>query len=343
MRDSTRWFGIAAVAALGATLARRSRAGSFRDQVVLITGGARGLGLAMARELAPEHPRLVLMSRTIAELDRAAADLTARGASVRVIVADVRDRRRMSDAIESIVRRHGRLDVLINNAGVIQAMPFEHAQVEDFEDSLATHFWGPLFAIRAALPIMRRQGGGRIVNIASIGGRIGVPHLSPYCAGKFALVGLSEALHAEVAKDNIAVTTVTPGLMRTGSHRNVVVRGQRRREARWFGLASATPISSMSASRAARQIVAAIRANRARVTPGIQARAGELADALAPELVAAAMTMVANAVLPGPTEVDGDRGQKSRAIDLGWVESLLPSGAERRFNQPAAAGGMMPY
>ena len=338
MRDSTLWLGVAATAALGATLARRARAGSFRDRVVLITGGARGLGLAIARELAPEHPRLVLMSRTIAELDRAAADLTARGASVRVIVGDVRDRRRVADAIESVVRRHGRLDVLINNAGIIQAMPFEHAQLDDFEDSLATHFWGPLFAIRAALPVMRRQGGGRIVNIASIGGRIGVPHLSPYCAGKFALVGLSEALHAELKKDNITVTTVTPGLIRTGSHRNVVVRGQRRSEARWFGLASATPVSSMSAVRAARQIVSAVRANRARVTPGIQARAGELANAVAPELVAAAMAMVANAVLPGPTTADGDRGQTSRAIDLGWVESLLPTRAARRLNQPAAAG-----
>jgi len=338
MRDSTLWLGVAAAAAMGSTLARRTRAGSFRDQVILITGGARGLGLAIARELAPEHPRLVLLSRTIAELDRAAADLTARGASVRVVVGDVRDRRRITDAIESVVRRHGRLDVLINNAGIIQAMPFEHAQLDDFEDSLATHFWGPLFAIRAALPVMRRQGGGRIVNIASIGGRIGVPHLSPYCAGKFALVGLSEALHAELKKDNIAVTTVTPGLIRTGSHRNVVVRGQRRSEARWFGLASATPVSSMSAARAARQIVAAVRANRARVTPGIQARAGELANALAPEFVAAAMAMVANAVLPGPAEADGDRGQRSRAIDLGWVEALLPARAARRLNQPAAAG-----
>jgi NAD(P)-dependent dehydrogenase (short-subunit alcohol dehydrogenase family) len=338
MRDSTLWLGVAAAAAMGSTLARRTRAGSFRDQVILITGGARGLGLAIARELAPEHPRLVLLSRTIAELDRAAADLTARGASVRVVVGDVRDRRRITDAIESVVRRHGRLDVLINNAGIIQAMPFEHAQLDDFEDSLATHFWGPLFAIRAALPVMRRQGGGRIVNIASIGGRIGVPQLSPYCAGKFALVGLSEALHAELKKDNIAVTTVTPGLIRTGSHRNVVVRGQRRSEARWFGLASATPVSSMSAARAARQIVAAVRANRARVTPGIQARAGELANALAPELVAAAMAMVANAVLPGPAEADGDRGQRSRAIDLGWVEALLPARAARRLNQPAAAG-----
>ena len=337
MRDSTLWLGAAAAAALGAAMARRIRTESFRDRVILITGGARGLGLAIARELAPERPRLILMSRTIAELDRAAADLTARGASVRVIVGDVRDSRRVADAVASCVRRHGRLDILINNAGVIQAMPFEHAQIEDFKDSLATHFWGPLFAIRAVLPIMRRQGRGHIVNIASIGGRLGVPHLSPYCAGKFALVGLSEALHAELGKDNIAVTTVTPGLIRTGSHRNVVVRGQHRREAQWFGLASATPASSMAASRAARQIVAAIRARRAAVTPGIQARAGEVANVLAPELVAAAMAMVAS-LLPRPTGPDGDRGRRSHALDLGWVESLLPRRAARRFNQPMVAG-----
>lgn len=117
------------------------------------------------------------------------------------LVGDVRDPFAVARMVSAVVDAAGRLDILVNNAGVIQATPFEHARLDDFADSLRTHLWGPLHLIREALPVMRRQGDGRIVNIASIGGRIGVPHLVPYSVGKFALVGLSEGLRAEVWKD----------------------------------------------------------------------------------------------------------------------------------------------
>ena len=89
--------------------------------------------------------------------------------------------------------------MLVNNAGIIQVGPLEHMTIDDFEEAMATHFWGPLFTILAALPHMRGRGGRRIVNISSIGGKIAVPHLLPYTASKFALTGLSEGLRAELA------------------------------------------------------------------------------------------------------------------------------------------------
>src|SRR5436309_7591109 len=105
--------------------------------------------------------------------------------------------------------------------------------VEDFEETMRVHFWGPLYATLAALPHLRKQDTGRIVNISSIGGRIAVPHLAPYSASKFALAGLSDGLRTELAREGIYVTTVFPGLMRTGSHVNAQFKGKRRAEFTW--------------------------------------------------------------------------------------------------------------
>jgi NAD(P)-dependent dehydrogenase (short-subunit alcohol dehydrogenase family) len=210
---------LGAAAFAGAMLARRipaRRRESFQDKVVLITGGARGLGLAMARGFAHEGATLVLLARSADQLQRAGIDLSADGTRVMTMVCDVRDQEQVDTAIAAVLRDLGRIDVLVNNAGVVQVTPFVHAQLSDFEDSLNTHFWGPLFLIQACLPHFMNQGEGRIVNISSVGGRIGLPHLVPYSVGKFALAGFSDALHAELAPLGISVTTVTPFLMRTG-------------------------------------------------------------------------------------------------------------------------------
>jgi len=320
---------------LAFALARRGRQYSFEGKVVVITGGARGFGLALARELARARPHLVLVSRTEHELAAAKIDLEARGAIVDTIVCDIRQRHEVEQAIETIARQCGRIDVLVNNAGIIQAMPFELSRVEDFEDSLDTHFRGPLYLIRAALPHMRR--GSRIVNISSVGGRVAVPHLMPYCVGKFALAALSDALHAELAKDGIVVTTVAPWLMRTGSHRNVLVRGQHEQEARWFALGTA--LAAEKAERFAKQVVNACRRGRARLTPGWPANLAILADALFPELNAAIMSAVTRWVLPSADRPGADgRGRYSRDLDLGWLATIFPSRAAQRLNQPAAIG-----
>lgn len=209
----------------GLVRSRMHRRVSFLDRVVVITGGSRGLGLEMARRLANEGARLALLARNAPELELARQELVSR-AEIVVIPCDVGVRAEVEGAIEQVLRRYGRIDVLINNAGIIQIGPVEHMRVEDFENAMDVHFWGPLYAMMAVLPVMKRQGGGRIVNISSIGGEVAVPHMAPYAASKFALVGLSDAYRAELAKDGIMVTTVSPGLMRTGSYYHANFKGQ---------------------------------------------------------------------------------------------------------------------
>jgi NAD(P)-dependent dehydrogenase (short-subunit alcohol dehydrogenase family) len=217
-------------AALLARGLRASRAIDFDGCQVVITGGSRGLGLLVARELGRHGAHITIAARDAAELDRARQDLAERGIDAATVVCDVGNRDEAARLIEDVVARTGRLDVLVNNAGVIKVGPIEHMDMRDFEEAMAVHFWGPLQTTLAALPAMRRQRAGRIVNISSIGGKIGVPHLAPYCASKFALTGLSESLRAEVAKDGICITNVCPGMMRTGSPFNAWFKGRHRDE-----------------------------------------------------------------------------------------------------------------
>ena len=326
--ENKKALGLAGVASLGLMLLRRASRGhasiDFKGRVAIITGGSRGLGLAIARELAAEGARLALLARDANELKRAQDDLAARSAEVQVLTCDVRDQADVRRAIADVVAHFGRLDVLINNAGVIQVGPLENMQIDDFEDAFDVHLWGPLYAMLAAIPYMRRQGGGRIVNIASIGGLVAVPHLAPYSASKFALVGLSDGVRAELAKDDIGVTTVCPGLMRTGSHLNAFFKGQHQREFTLFTLLGALPISSIDAQRAARQIVDACRRGDPHLTITVQARLLALANHLVPDVTARAMALVAR-MLPG---ANGARGDQKRS---GWESRtrLAPSALTR--------------
>src|SRR6185369_715880 len=113
--------------------------------------------------------------------------------------------------VEAVHRRYGRVDVLVNNAGIIQAGPYESLSLEDFRAAMAANFWGTVHATLAVLPGMRARGGGRIVNVTSIGGTIAVPHLLAYTASKFAAVGFSTGLAVEAARHGVHVTTVVPG------------------------------------------------------------------------------------------------------------------------------------
>src|SRR5436190_4735206 len=216
------WAGLFVAATVGGSLLR-SLLGSrfdFRKKAVLITGGSRGLGLEIARLLAQEGAWVAIAGRNTETLATAKTELEKHASRVLEIPCDVRQQEQVQAAVDETVRNFGRIDVLINDAGIIQVGPFETMTLEDFENAMATHAWGPLYAIRAVFPHMRQQGGGRIVNVSSIAGKIAVPHLLPYVMSKFALAGLSEGLQAEVARYGIHVTTVYPGLMRTGSHVN---------------------------------------------------------------------------------------------------------------------------
>jgi len=309
---------------------RRRDPYEFTSKSVVITGGSRGLGLVMARELADEGARVTLIARDEDELARAADDIRTRQpfAEVLTVVADIRRRYDTERAIAQVIDRYGRVDVLINNAGIIQVGPLDHMKLADYEDAMATHFWGPLYMVVAALPHMRRQSEGRIVNISSIGGRIAVPHLAPYSVSKFALVGLSDAVRAEVARHGVRVTTVSPGLMRTGSPIQAQFKGQQDQEFTWFAIADAIPGMSIGAERAARQIVDACRNGDPELTIGLPAKAAVAVSALAPTVFAGVTAAVVRC-LPGPAGASGDRLKRGREARSPWAPSMVTKLSDR--------------
>ena len=317
---------------LGASLVarglRRLRALDLAHRVVLITGGSRGLGLLMAREAGHMGAQVVIAARDEAELLRAQRDLLAHDIHASIVVADVATEAQAQRMIGQVLDRHGRLDVLINNAGVIMVGPVDHMTVADFEEAMATHFWGPLHTMLAALPHMQKAGGGRIVNISSIGGKIGVPHLAPYCASKFALTGVSTSLRTELARYGICVTTVCPGLMRTGSPFNAWFKGRHRAEFAWFAIADSLPLLSIDGRRAASQIVNAMRHGDAELVVSWPAKLAVAVEALAPNTLARAMTLV-NRVLPAPTGTLGNESHSGWHSGSRWAPSPLTRLTER--------------
>ncbi len=319
-------------------LGRAMRNGySFAGKIVLISGGSRGLGLVIGRQLAEEGARIALLARDEQELARAKSDLAERGAEVLTVPCDLADREQIGSAANRVVAHFGGIDVLINNAGVIEVGPLEHMTREDFERSLAVHFWAPYELTMLVRPLMRKRGGGRIVNISSIGGKIAVPHLAPYCAGKFALTGFSDSVRAELALDRILVTTVAPGLMRTGSHVNARFKGEHDAEFAWFSLSNAMPVISMSAKRAAAKIIAACRRGQPSLTLTFAARAAIAGNAIAPNLTGYAMKL-ANNFLPSSTDESGDRlqtGWESRGEEWRAFTGHLDAATARNNEQPA--------
>ena len=242
--------------------------------------------------------------------------------------------------VRQTLAHFGRIDVLVNNAGVIQAGPVAHMNVQDFENALNVHFWGPLYMVLEAVPHMRAQGGGRIVNIASIGGKVAVPHLVPYSASKFALVGLSDGLRTELAQANIKVTTVCPWLIRTGSYLNVQLKGQHEKELVWFAAADSLPGVSMSAEKAARDIVEACRHGRAQLVTGAQGKLAAGANALFPEFTAQLLKLTTH-LLPGENPEDGDElrtGWQSRSALAPSLLTTLSDRAARRNNEGRPKG-----
>jgi NAD(P)-dependent dehydrogenase (short-subunit alcohol dehydrogenase family) len=305
---------IAAAAAGTALLARKLRRGaSLRGRVVLITGGSRGLGLLLARELVRKGARIAICARDERELGRAREDLAARGGEVLAVACDVRIPSAAERLVETVVARYGRLDVLINNAGIIEVGPAGAMSLEDYQSVMGVNFWGAVHTTLAALPHLRRSTLARIVNVTSIGAAIPVPHLLPYTCSKFALLGFSEGLAAEVAPEGVCVTTVLPGMMRTGSFVNALFKGQRAREVSWFSLGAALPIASMNADRAARRILLACARGERFLTLGLPFKALRIAHALAPGLSIAILSVMAR-LLP---ELDG--ADPRERPEPGWL------------------------
>ena len=286
------------LAAAFTALALRHRFGrrySLAGKHVLISGGSRGLGLALAREMARRGAKLTLLARDLAELETAASTLRQTGAEVRVLQADVTTHE-LEAAMARAAQGHGTLDVLVNVAGVIQAGPLANQELIDYQEAMAVNFFAPLRAMQAARVHLRRSR-GRILNVASVGGKVGIPHLPGYSASKFALVGLGQAWRAELAAEGITLTTACPGLMQTGSARNVTVKGQHAAEYALFATLDNLPGLSMGADEAARRMTDALERGDAEAVIGGPARMLVLAQALAPQLTADLMAL-ATRLLP---------------------------------------------
>lgn len=307
-----RWAG-AALAAYGAyRLVQRLREENLTGQVVLITGGSRGLGFLLAHEFARKGCRIAICGRDGDTLDRARDDLRSAGADVLATRCDVCDAASVAELVESVTNHFGCIDVLVNNAGIIQVGPIDSTTEADYAHAMNVMFWGPLRTTLAVLPQMRDRGCGRIVNITSIGGMISIPHMLPYNCAKFASVGLSQGLRAELARYNIRVTTIVPGLMRVGSHLNAEFRGDADREYKWFTLGATMPLLSMSGRRAARQIVRATQRGEAMRVLGMPAAIMERVHGLAPGTVARLLGLV-NRALP---ELMHQGNGSSRGVDI---------------------------
>ena len=303
------------------------------DKVAVITGGSRGLGLVLARDICAQGGSVALIARDREELARAKADLARRGGAPNAfgVQCDLLDAAQIEAAVRQIIDRFGKIDILINNAGIIEVGPLEHMTREDFERAMQLHFWAAYELISQIVPEMRAWGGGHIVNISSIGGKVAVPHLAPYSVSKFALTGFSDAIRTELARDNIYVTTVAPGMMRIGSHVNAKFKGNHDVEFAWFAASAGAPMISMNADRAARKILAACRRGQPSLTLTFAARGAIFGNALFPNLTGYMMRFV-NQFLPKPSGAEGNQlraGSEVRRLAPAWLTHSADKAATR--------------
>lgn len=333
LRSALRLGALIGAGAVVRGLVRQRRRIDLSGKVVAVTGGSRGLGLVISRELLRRGARIAICARDEDELERARTELAALG-PVFASPCDLTSRESILRFLTEVRDELGPIDVLINNAGVITVGPVELMTLEDYEEALRTHLWAPLHAMTAVLPEMQKRRAGRIVNIASIGARVAMPHLVPYSASKFALYGLSTAMRTELAKDGVYVTTASPGLMRTGSPRNAMFRGNHRAEYAWFDIADNLPLLSMSAERAACQILDACEHGDPEVVPSLPAKLAVLAHGLAPGLVQELLGVVGR-LLPDPRPGSRARktGAESESVLAPSLLTALGDAAARRNNE----------
>lgn len=335
---TAKWLLSAGAIGFAGVLAVRTKRENLTGQTVLITGGSRGLGLALARAFGRQGCRIAICARNSDELERARQMLAQEGHEVYAVVCDITEQDGVNRMISSVRRHYGQIDILVNNAGEILVASFENTTIGDFESAMNVMFWGGLYTTLAVLPEMQARQSGRIVAITSIGGKVTVPHLLAYSCAKAASIALFEGLRAELSKDGIRVTTIVPGLMRTGADVQANFKGHHSSEFAWFSAAASLPFVSMNAERAASQIVAAIRQSRSERILSLQANVLARLHGAFPGLIPTVLQFV-NRLLPPPnddaeTKIKGvqlaaDRGKMAEAL------TALGRNAGKRLNQPA--------
>lgn len=327
LNNIIRGTALAAGIILGAKIAANSiNKYHLEGKVVLITGGSRGLGIILARQLANEGAKIVICGRSEETLQKASVELSHYEAEFLAIPCDITDKEQIEDLIQQVKNEFGPIDILINNAGIVQAGPVEMMNEEDFKQAMNVHFWGPFYLMRAVLPDMIQKRSGRIVNIVSIGGKISFPHLLPYNTSKYALSGFSEGMTAELSKYSIKVSTIYPGLMRTGSPRNIVVKGQQKKEYAWFKIADSLPVLSTNADLATHKIVETMKAGRKTLILTIPAKLAIAGHGLAPGLTVSVFNLI-NSLLPAHKGSETEKkGYESESI---FSESFLTRKTEK--------------
>ncbi len=187
----------------------------LEGKVALVTGASRGIGCAIARALLDEGAHTFLVSRRREAVQKLAAAWSAAGGRAEALSADITREREVYRLIARVKKRSGRLDILINNAGVFTYKPFGKTTLEDWRSNIDTNLTGTFLCTRAALPLLKRKRGGHILNIISVAGREAYENCSAYCASKFGALGLSRVLAEELRPFGIRVTAILPGPVRT--------------------------------------------------------------------------------------------------------------------------------
>ena len=313
----------------------------LNGKVVVIAGGSRGLGLALAEVFARHGSSLVLAARDDQELRAAQEILLAKklihsAANVLLVPCDLTKVGEPEHLISAALARFHRIDVLVNNAGVIHVGPVEKQSPAVFRNAMESDFFAMLETTYAALPHLLARREGSIVNIASIAGKVPVPHLAPYAASKFATVGFSETLHAELRSKGISVLTVNPGLLRTGSSPNALITGEKEQEYRWFKLAAVTPGIAHSPAAAAAKILEAIRQGCAEIEIGWDASLAARLQGISPATTQYLGHLAHKHLLPQPAGTTRTVAAHKLSDPVPALWSLLSRMWSSRYNQPAA-------
>tara|TARA_R110002020_G_scaffold85914_1_gene211605 strand:- start:30097 stop:31119 length:1023 start_codon:yes stop_codon:yes gene_type:complete len=315
-------------------LHKQQRYLELRGRVVLVTGGTRGLGLVMARQLAEAGARVAICGRDQSGLDEASRQLVELSSDFLCIACDVTKKNEVQEMVYQIRQQWGEVEVLINNAGIIQVGPMENMQQEEYQKALDVFFWGAFNLVQEVLPGMKTARAGRIVNITSINAKVSFPHLLPYTVGKYALAGFSEGMTAELSRSGIRVTSVYPGLMRTGSPRNIDVKAQYEKEYAWFKISDSLPGLSMSAEKAATKIIEAMQYGSKTLALGLPTKIAMAIEGIAPGLNISLFEL-ANRLLPNPVSSGSNvrKGYESESDITNSVLTKKTEEAEEKNNQ----------